>query len=210
MSGVNSWSRTTSNLNVRDGPRSDDSCSVTGIIFGAGPEPAGDGRGAILEQRADGLAGRRELGRRKQARQHRVDVGARHRELGRAQVVHRMAEGVDAVAVDVRDRAGAAEQQIAGDEVHADGIARLERAVERHQSRGRRRRCRAAVGTKPWSRKAAPSVSATSAEKPDITSGVAMGRSIAADGVAAESGDARIAERAGGHRRGDRRTDDSS
>ena len=42
-----------------------------------------------------------------------------------------MAERVDAVAVDVRDRAGAAELQIAADEHDADRVARLERALER-------------------------------------------------------------------------------
>ena len=50
----------------------------------AGAEAAGDRRRAILQERADDLAGRRELDRREEARQHRVDVGARHRELGRA------------------------------------------------------------------------------------------------------------------------------
>ena len=43
----------------------------------------------------------------------RVDVRARHRELGRPEVVHRVPERVHAIAVDVRDGAGAAEQQIA-------------------------------------------------------------------------------------------------
>ena len=42
-----------------------------------------------------------------------------------------MAEGVDAIAVDVRHRAGAAEHQVAADQHHADRVARLERAFVR-------------------------------------------------------------------------------
>ena len=97
-----------------------------------GPEPAGDRRRAILQERADDLAGGRQLHRREQARQHGVDVRARHRELGRPEVVHRVAEGVDAIAVDVGHRAGGAELQVAADEHHADRVARLQRPVERH------------------------------------------------------------------------------
>ena len=43
-----------------------------------------------------------------------------------------MAERVHAFAVEVRHRAGGAKLQVAGDEHHADGVARLERAVVRH------------------------------------------------------------------------------
>ena len=88
-----------------------------------------------------------------------------------------MAERVDLVAVEMRHRAGGAELQVAGDEHHADGIARLERAVVRHLARARSPAAALPMGRKPCSRKAPPSVSARSGSKPDITSGVAIGRS---------------------------------
>ena len=55
-----------------------------------------------------------------------------------------MAEGIHAIAVDVRHGAGAAELKIAGDECDADRIARLERSFERHLARTRARRAAAA------------------------------------------------------------------
>ena len=150
---------------------------VTGIMRGPGPEPAGDRRRAILDERADDFARGRQLHRREQARQHGVDVGARHRELGRPEVVHRMAERVDAVAVDVRHGAGAAQLQVA-----ARRASRRRRrpasAALRTASRRRavRRRCRRsgrspARGTRCRRSRRAP------ARSPDITSGVAIGRS---------------------------------
>ena len=106
----------------------------------AGPELSCDGRGAILKESPDDLARGRQLHRREEAGQHRIDVRSSHRELGGPQVVHRVAERVDALAVDVRDGAGAAELQIAVEEHHADRVARFRRAVVRHFSRSRPRR----------------------------------------------------------------------
>src|SRR5439155_21643655 len=97
----------------------------------SGTETAGYRRRAILKERSNHVAGRRELQRRKEAREYGVDIRPRHGELGRTQVVHRMAEGIHAIAVDVRHGAGAAELKIAGDECDADRIARLERSFER-------------------------------------------------------------------------------
>ena len=56
-----------------------------------------------------------------------MDVRARHRELGRAEVEEGMAERVDAVAVDVRDRAGGAHLEIAADQGDANRVAFAER-----------------------------------------------------------------------------------
>ena len=97
-----------------------------------GAQAAGNRGGAILQERADDLACRRQLERRKQTGKDRIDVRPCHREFGRAQVVQRMAECVHAVAVDVRDRAGAAHLQIPVHEHHADGVTRLQRSIERH------------------------------------------------------------------------------
>ena len=115
--------------------------------------------------------------RREEARQHRVDVGARHRELGRPEVVHRMTERVDAVAVDVRDRAGAAQQEVAVDEGDADGVARLQRTIERHLARPQARRGAPSerIPGRGTRRRAS---SPRPGSKPDMTSGVAIGRSI--------------------------------
>src|SRR6185369_4522168 len=74
---------------------------------------------------------------RSEAWKHRVHVRARHRELSRPEVVHRVAECVDAVAVDVSDRAGGTKLEIARQEVHADGVARFERSFKRHLAAGR-------------------------------------------------------------------------
>ena len=107
-----------------------------------------------------------------------------------------MAERVDAIAVDVRDRAGAAELQIAADEHHADGVARLERTVERHlagaHAGARRRRSgrSPARGTRRRAGRRRPG------SKPDITSGVAIGRSSVPSSSAAEPGDAARRRRA--------------
>src|SRR5471030_3165934 len=43
-----------------------------------------------------------------------------------------MTEGINPVVVYVGDRAGSAQLQIAVDEHDADGVARLERSIERH------------------------------------------------------------------------------
>ena len=53
-----------------------------------------------------------------------------------------MAERVDAIAVDVRHRAGAAELQIAADEHDADRVARLQRPSNGISPARSRRRCR--------------------------------------------------------------------
>jgi hypothetical protein len=73
---------------------------------------ARDRRGAILLHRPDHLAERGDLERGHQAREHFVDVGAGERELRRPEVEEWMAEGVDAVAVDVRDRPGRAQFEV--------------------------------------------------------------------------------------------------
>ena len=91
-----------------------------------------DGRRTVLQKRADDLTRRRQLGRGEQARQDRVDVGPRHRKLRRSDVVQGVAEGIHAIAVDMRDGSRAAEEKVAVDEGDPDGIAGLERAVERH------------------------------------------------------------------------------
>ena len=86
-----------------------------------------------------------------QARQHGEHVRARHRELRRAQTVERMAERVDAVAVDVGDRAGGAELQVAAHERDADRIAGPQRRAARRcaDARGCDGRAPAITGTKP-------------------------------------------------------------
>ncbi len=86
-------------------------------------ERAGDRRRAILPHRPDHFPHRRDLERGHQAGQRGVDVGAGHREGGGAEVEKRMTEGVDAVAVDVRDRAGGTHLAIAAQERDADRIA---------------------------------------------------------------------------------------
>ena len=58
-----------------------------------------------------------------------------------------MAERVDAIPVDVRDGAGGAELQIAADEHHADGVARLERSFVRRFARTRAGGRRGAAAT---------------------------------------------------------------
>ena len=82
-----------------------------------------------------------------------------------------------------------AEQEIAGDEGHADGVARLERPVEGHLA-GPRPGGAAPSARSPdrgTPRRACPR---DPGSKPDITSGVAIGRSIVRDLAAAEAGDA--------------------
>ncbi len=97
----------------------------------AGAKAAGDGCRAVLRERADHVAGARQLHRRVQARKNCIDVGAGHRKFGRPEVVHRVAERVDAIAVDVRHGPGTAKLQIAADQHDADRVARLQRTVER-------------------------------------------------------------------------------
>ena len=65
-------------------------------------ERAADGRGAVLAHGADDRPERGDLHRAVEARQHGVDVRARHGERRRAEVEERMAERVDA---DCRRRA---------------------------------------------------------------------------------------------------------
>ena len=87
---------------------------------------------------------------RLQARQHDVHVGARQRELRRAEAVERMAEGIHAIAVDVGDRAGRAELEVAAHQRDADRIARAQ--PRRRGTAGRRgclRRRRPSIGRKP-------------------------------------------------------------
>ena len=75
--------------------------------------------------------------------------GARHRELRRPEVVERMAERVDAIAVDVGHRAGGAELEVAAQQRDADGVARLERRPSRRappRAGWRRRRHRHEAG----------------------------------------------------------------
>ena len=98
-------------------------------------ERAGDRRRTILRHGADRLAHRRDLEGRHQAREDRVDVGARHRELGGSEIVEGVPERVDLVAVDVGDRAGRAHVDVSAGERDADGIALAERP-------GRHRRLR--------------------------------------------------------------------
>ena len=124
---MKSWSFTMSIVNVFFVPRSDVRFSLIGMSVGPGAERARDRRGAILRDRADDLAGARDLRRAQQARQHDVHVGARHRELRRAQAIERMTERVDAIAVDLGDRAGGAELQVAAHQRDADRIARAQR-----------------------------------------------------------------------------------
>ena len=54
------------------------------------------------------------------------DLRLRHRKADLADVEERMAEGVDAVAVDVRHRAGRRHVEVAVEEHRADRIARAE------------------------------------------------------------------------------------
>ena len=150
-----------------------------------GAERAGDGRRPILAHRADDVADGGQLLRDVQARQQGLDPGPRHRELGRAEVEERMAERVDAPAVDVGDRAGGAEGQVAADQADADRVAwrqrggdggaggdrrlgrvprrerRAERAGERRRPCRRRsrpscRRRRSAAAAHDWGARRAP------------------------------------------------------
>ena len=115
------------------------------------------------------------MARADQRRQHRDDVGPRHRERGRPEVVERMAEGVDAVAVHLGDRAGGAEREVARQQRHADGVAGRQRGRPRPAVAARRgrapgpRRSRRSAGSAPARR-------ARRATKPLETSGTAIGR----------------------------------
>ena len=83
---------------------------------------------------------RGDLERRHQAGKHGVDVGAGQRELGRAEIEERMAERVDAIAVDVSNRPGGAHLEVAADQRHADGVPLAQRAVDGRGDPRRRRR----------------------------------------------------------------------
>ena len=61
------------------------------------------------------------------SRQRRVDVCAGHRERRRPEIEERMAECVDAIAVDVRHRAGCAEIRVTRQQRYAHRIARPKR-----------------------------------------------------------------------------------
>ena len=92
-----------------------------------GAERAANRGRAILGHRADHRPEARDLERRIEAWQHREDVRAGHRERRRAEIEERMAERVDARAVDVGDGAGRAHLEIAANQADADRIAGLER-----------------------------------------------------------------------------------
>ncbi len=100
-------------------------------------QAAGNGRRTILKERADHFASRGELQRRSQARKNRIDVGPRHRELGRPQVVHRVTEGVYAVAVDMRNRPGGANLEVAVQKTNTDCVTWLQRSLVGHLADGR-------------------------------------------------------------------------
>src|SRR5690606_18014172 len=87
---------------------------------------ADDGR-AILRNGPDNPAEARELHRAVEARQHRDNVRLGHRQLSGAEVEERMAEGVHAVAVDMRDGSRRAHLEVAPYERHANGIAGAQR-----------------------------------------------------------------------------------
>ncbi len=93
---------------------------------------------------SDDLAGARELHRREQAGKHGVDVSAGHRKFGRSEAIHRMTKRVHLVAVDMGDRARAAEHQVAPDQHHADSVARFQRPFVRLFATRRSGNCGAA------------------------------------------------------------------
>ena len=100
-------------------------------------ERARDRRGTVLLHGPDRLAERRDLEGRHQARQDGVDVGARQRELGGAEVVERMPEGVDAISVQVGDGAGRPHLEVAADQGHADRVTFAKgRGGHQHAIRG--------------------------------------------------------------------------
>ena len=145
-------------------------------------EGAGDGGGAILVQHAHHLTQLRELDGVEQARNHRHDVRARHRQLRRAEVEEGVAEGEHARALDARHGAGGAERQVAAHEADADGVTGLKRARSMPRRSPRRpSRCRMPepppeTGAKPAAANVSDNHAPIGVEKPAIESGVAIGR----------------------------------
>ena len=161
---MKSWSTTALIVERASVPRSDSSVTVSGISRRALAERAGDRGRAILLHGADHLAHRRDLERRHQAGQQRVDVGARHRERRRAEIEERMAERIDAIAVHVRHRAGGAHLAVAAEQRDADRIARLA-AVRCSRSSLSPDEPPARTGVNPASRNAPPTSVADSSRQ---------------------------------------------
>ena len=165
-------------LNVFFVPRSDVRLMRTGTS--AGPDPSVP---AIVVARsllhgADHLAGAGDFHRVGQAWQQRVHVGTRHRKLRRAEAVERMTEGVNAAALDVCNRAGRADLEIAAHERNANRITRAKRLWSRAVSlRERRHRGARHHGNEPRSLNADAIGSMTPGSNPPRVSGVAIGRS---------------------------------
>ena len=100
------------------------------------------------------VAGVGELERGGQAGQEADDLRLGHREVHFAHVQERMAEGVDAVAVDVGDGAGGRDVEVAAQQHGADGVAGrelLRRRRFRRWSRWTSRR--SAPPRSPWPRR---------------------------------------------------------
>ena len=98
----------------------------TGTSGGALAEFAGDGGVAVLIDRAHPFARGESLKDVLRFGEQREDFGAREGQRGGADVEEAVAEGVDAVAVDVGDGAVGADAEVAGDELDADHGAGLE------------------------------------------------------------------------------------
>ena len=96
-----------------------------------------------------------------------------------------MAEGVYAVAVDVRHGPGRAHLEVAGDERYAD---RVSFAQGTGGGLGFVEAAPVMIGVKPESRNAPATTSAISGSKPPMSSGVEIGRIIAPSCAPAAAG----------------------
>ena len=107
-----------------------------------------------------------------------VHVGTRHRKLRRAEAVERMTEGVNAAALDVCNRAGRADLEIAAHERNANRITRAKRLWSRAVSlRERRHRGARHHGNEPPIVERRRNRIDDAGVEPPRVSGVAIGRS---------------------------------
>src|SRR5258708_39333960 len=85
-----------------------------------------DPDGPVLLEGADDRAGIGHLERGTETGHDRDDLRLRHREADLADVEKRVTEGIDVVAVDMRDGAGRGDGEVTVEQHRADGIARGE------------------------------------------------------------------------------------
>ena len=167
---MNSSSSTRRNRKARSPPWSERRSTAVEIMRGASPRRPAIGGGAVLVHGAHGVEGGRDLPGDLEAREDGVDVGLLHREARGPEVVEGVAEGVDAVVVDVGDGAGDGEVEVALDEGDADRRAGLEvrQGPEAPRRRTRRRR---GPGRSPGTRTDPGAHSKVAGSKPEKTRG---------------------------------------